>query len=416
MVTTIYSRRLPESVAAQRAQVPRRRNARLVLRLRLALALLAVPILACTSWQATLGSGRITPDEILAGTSLGAAEAPAPIAAEPVMLAVSAEMREFLDTHVDRRGSGKVKLHHLVSAIIDSGTFGVKYDDTTRTASETFRLKQGNCLSFSAMFVALARDVGLDARFQEVDVPPDWTLDNDTFVLNRHINVFIDLGLAGTRVVDFNIGDFRSSYPMRRISDARALAHYHNNLGVERMQAGDTAAARSLFRRAIVEDDRAFAPAWTNLGTLYQRNGHSAHAEAAYLQALKAGGWDLVAMSNLARLYERSGDQDRAAAFQEKVVYHRMRNPYYRYNLARDALAAGDSNAAIGHLKYAISRRASEDQFCFLLGVTYLRQGNQGAAQHWFARAKELAATDALKYRYSSKIDALLRRSGGGNR
>lgn len=327
------------------------------------------------------------------------------------MLALTPDMRRFVDQHVDRRGSQSLKLQQLVSAIMDTEIFGLDYDDVTRTAAETFRARRGNCLSFSSLFVALARDAGLEVQFQEVDVPPDWTLDKETFVLNRHINVFVDLDFVGTRVVDFNIGDFRSSYPMRRISDRRARAHFFNNAGVERLQAGDNAGAFAFFRRALTDGDETFSPAWTNLGTLYQHNGHLAHAEAAYLHALTTGGSDLVAMSNLARLYERTGDRERAAALKDRVVHHRLRNPYYRCSLARDALAAGRLDLAPDHLKFAIKKRPNEDQFCFLLAVTYLRGGDEGAARRWFARAKELAATDAVRFAYASKVQALLERS-----
>jgi tetratricopeptide (TPR) repeat protein len=265
------------------------------------------------------------------------------------------------------------------------------------------------------MFVAMARDVGLAVQFQEVEIPPDWTLDKDTFVLNQHVNVYVDLGQAGTRVVDFNIGDFRTSYEMWRISDGRALGHYYNNVGVARMQAGDTAAALACFRSAILANERGFSPAWTNLGTLYLRNGHAAHAEAAYLQALKTGDWDLVAMSNLARLYERLGDRERAAAYQRRVIDHRMHNPYYRYQLALHAYLAQDYPAAIGQLKYAIRKRPKEDQFCFLLGLSYLKNGDAQLGRRWLARAEELAATDVAKRKYSSKIDTLLR-PGGSDR
>jgi len=261
----------------------------------------------------------------------------------------------------------------------------------------------------------MARSVGLDVQYQEVDVPPDWTLDNDTFVLNRHVNVFVDLGTAGARVVDFNIGDFRTGYEMWRISDTRALAHYYNNVGVERMQAGDAASALACFRRAIAGNDRRFSPAWTNLGTLYLRKGHPGHAEAAYLQALQVSPLDLVAMSNLARLCERVGDRGRAAAYQKRVIDHRMRNPYFRHDLARRAYAAQQYDAAIGHLKYAIRKRPAEDQFYSLLGFSYMQKGNERAARRWFARAAEVAATDALKRKYSSKIDLLLRSRGGAS-
>jgi Flp pilus assembly protein TadD len=402
-----------ESLTAAQAQPLRRRAGSLIPWLRASFVCLVVPAVACTSWRGNLDTVRFTPDELLAGASLGVAKNPAAfLAEEQEVLALSAGMQEFLDAHVDRKSSGNLKLRQLVSAIVGSDTFGVEYDDKTRTASETFRIRRGNCLSFSNMFVAMARHVGLKVDYQEVDVPPDWTLENDTFVLNQHVNVHVDLGSAGTRVVDFNIGDFKTSYEMRMISDTRALAHYYNNIGVERMQAGDTTSALACFRRAIANGDRQFSPAWTNLGTLYMRNGDPTHAEAAYLQALQVSNGDLVAMSNLTRLYELSGERERAAAYQKRVIYHRRLNPYYRYELARRAYSANDYDQAIGHLKYAIRKRPKEDQFYFLLGLSYLQKGDARAARRWLARAEEVAATDALKRKYSSKIDILLRRGG----
>ena len=350
----------------------------------------------------------ITPDEVLAGVPLAVEEDSVAIVENEEVFAVNAEMREFLVSHVSRRVSDYIKLHELLHAIINEGTFGLEYDETTRTATETFVLRQGNCLSFSNMFVAMAREVGLEVEFQEVDIPPDWTYRNDAFVLNRHVNVLVDLGTAGDQAVDFNIDDFRTSYDRRTISDQRALAHYFNNMGVERMQVGDTTSALLYFRRAIAENDRRFSPAWANLGILYLREDHPAYAEAAFLEAVKANPGDYVAMSNLVNLYEQQGDQERAEVYRKKVNRHRNQNPYYRYQLARDAFFAQDYDAAINHLKYAIRKREQEDQFCFLLGLAYLQKGNEAAARRWFAQAEEIAATDALKRNYSNKIDMLL--------
>jgi Flp pilus assembly protein TadD len=94
--------------------------------------------------------------------------------------------------------------------------------------------------------------------------------------------------------------------------------------------------------------------------------------------------------------------------FQKRVVRHRNQNPYYRYQLAREAFLAQDYDAAISHLKFAIRKRDQEDQFHFLLGLSYLQKGNEGAARRSLARAEELAATDTLKHNYSNKIDMLL--------
>jgi len=335
------------------------------------------------------------------------------IADEQELLAVSEEMKHFLDDHVHGWASSDVKLRQLIGAIVDPGTFGIEYDGVTRTASETFQARRGNCLSFATMFVAMARHVRLDVAYQEVDVPPDWTLSNGSFVLNQHVNVHVDLGRGGKRVVDFNIADFRTTYDMRTISDARAAAHYYNNIGVERMQAGDPASALACFRRAIDADDRRYAPAWTNLGTLYLRNGDRARAEASYLEALRANPSDLVAMSNLARFYELTGDQKRAAAYHRRVIRHRNLNPYYRYKLALAAFSAQQYDDAIQHLKYAIRRRRTEDRFYLLLALTYLRKGEERAARRCMSEAAKVAAVD-VKHQYSQKLEALQKKSGPG--
>jgi Flp pilus assembly protein TadD len=371
------------------------------------LVCLTTLVLGCASGLEQHEPLAVSASELLAGVPLGGDQDPPKLIANDEVLALSAEMQSFLNENVHLRATLGVRMNELIDAIINKH-FGLEFDGKTRTASETFRLRRGNCLSFSNMFVAMARAVNLEASFQEVRIPPDWTLQNDVFVLNRHVNVHVDLGPLDDHVVDFNIDDFKSSYDMSKIPDSRARAHYFNNMGVESMQAGDTEAALGYFRRAIAENDRQFSPAWTNLGTLYSRNGLPEYAEAAYLLALKVDEGDLVAMSNLAGFYEQLGDAERAAVYRKKVMDHRMENPYYRYQRAREAYEDGNYDTAISHLKYAIRKKNNEDAFYFLLGMCYLKKGNEPAARRWLTRAEEVASTDALKRRYSSKLEMLL--------
>jgi Flp pilus assembly protein TadD len=379
--------------------------------------------LACASAPPSREHSGVTREQLLAAAPLGIARSVPALVDEAEVLAVSPEMQAFLDAQVARGASRAVRVRQLASAIADASRFGLVYDETTRTAPQTFRTRRGNCLSFSSMFVAMARRVGLDARFQEVDVPPDWSFRDDTFVLNRHVNVLVHLGSGaspsrplgsllrsasqGGHVVDFNMEEFRTAYDRRLIPDGRALAHFYNNLAVERMGADDTAAAVSYFRRAA-RHDPLFSPTFTNLGILYLRKGHPGHAEAAYLQALQADAGDLVAMSNLASLYERQADAERAATYRRRVADHRQRNPYYRYQLAREAFEADDYLAAVAHLDDAIRVKKNEDRFFLLRGLCSLKQGDEKEALRWLTRAREIAATDALKRRYESKIDLLL--------
>ena len=388
---------------------PRLARARVSVAVRVPAVLVCLVTLAlgCASAPWRRDRVGITLDELRAGAPLGVEQDLPALVDEEAVLAVSAGMQDFLNAHVARTADRVTRLRQLAHAIISEGTFGLEYDETTRTAPETFQARRGNCLSFSNMFVAMARHVALDVYYQEVDTPPDWSFKDDAFVLNRHVNVLVDLGMEGEHVVDFNMDDFRTSYDRRRIPDARALAHYYNNMAVERMQVGDTASALLYFRRATGHDP-LFSPAWTNLGILYLRKGLPTYAEAAHLQALKADASDLVAMSNLASLYERRGDQERAAMYRSKVIDHRKRNPYYRFQRAREAFQARDYDAAISDLTYAVRMKKNEDQFYSLLGLSHMKKGDEQAARRWLSRAEEVAATDALKRRYASKIDILL--------
>jgi len=398
---------------------------------RIALAASLALLTGCASVPGGRDRARVSVEALLAGRPLDLAQARGQVVDEDAVLAVSPDMQAFLARHV-KPGSDRVaRLRQLGNAMMHTDRFKLEYDETTRTAAATFEARRGNCLSFSNLFVAMARQVGLNARFQEVDTPPDWSFRDDAFVLNRHIDVLVDFGAGesredrtgslargvttlaarpsegGEHIVDFNMDDFRTSYDRRAISDARAFAHYYNNVAVERMRAGDTAAAFGNFRKAI-DEDPSFSPAWTNLGILYMRGGHPTYAEAAQLQALAVDPHDPVAMSNLATLYDRQGDHERAAVYRKRVADHRNKNPYYRFELARQAFGTGDYDAAIGHLKDAIRKKKNEDQFYFLLGLSYLKKGDPRSARRWLTRAEEVAATDALKRRYADKMDILL--------
>lgn len=327
------------------------------------------------------------------------------------VLELSPEMIKFLNRWVDRRESDYFKLRHLLYAIMGDGSFTLVYDDKTRTAEQTFNDRRGNCLSFTNMFIAMARYLGLKASYQEVDIPPAWAAQGDTFILSQHINVMVEIPRDRDQMVDFNMADFRTSYDRRVITDERALAHYFNNIGVEHMLQGNVPLAFANFR-ASIHKDRTFSAAWVNLGALDNRGGFKNFAEAAFLQALKTDGYNMVAMSNLASLYETEGRLELAQQYRERVRKHRRENPYYRYQLAREAFDAGDYETAIGHLEYAIGKNENEDTFYFLLSLCYLNMGDKDTAQRWMKKAEEVASIGPDKQRYRNKLDLLMRANG----
>lgn len=368
----------------------------------------AVALAACAAPapRPELDSSHITTGMLLVSSPL-AAPGSVPDQPEVDILGLSPDMIEFVDAYVDPDRREYDRLKRLIYAIMGEGKFQLVYDDDTRTAQETFRDQRGNCLSFTNMFVAMARHVGLDARYQEVEIPPDWSLAGQSFMLSQHVNVYVDFGHDFSRVVDFNIYNFTTSYGRTIIPDSRARAHYFNNIGVEHMLGGDTVQALSNFRAGILADG-TFAPAWINLGTLYRREGHPAYAEAAYLKALEADRFNLVGMSNLASLYEQEGLEALAAEYRERVINHRMQNPYYRYFLASESFVSGDYDAAIENLRFAIRKHQDEPRFYSLMSLSYLMSGDKAAAERWMKQAEELATRESERQRYHSKLEWLM--------
>jgi Flp pilus assembly protein TadD len=363
-------------------------------------------VLACSCTAARVeNADAVSADAILNESPLAGAAVANRI--EPgEILELSSEMVAFLDDHVNRAGSQNERLAQLVQAIIGGDRFVLAYDDSTRTARSTFEDRRGNCISFTNMFVAMARNVNLDAEFQEVEIPPDWSMSGETYLLSKHVNAVVRLKGRHPRVIDFNIADYDSDNEMRSIDDDRARAHYYNNMGVERMLEDETGEAYAYFRRSLAEDI-TFSSPWVNLGILHRREGYTDYAEAAYLQALEYDGSDLQAMSNLASLYQQEGREKEAEYYLEEVATHRLRNPYYRLQLAMVAFNEGDYDTAIGHLKTAIRKRDEEARFYNLLSLSYLMKGDREQAQHWMQKAEEVAREDAQREKYHHKLDLL---------
>ncbi|MGK2926736.1 MAG: transglutaminase domain-containing protein [Lysobacterales bacterium] len=357
-----------------------------------------------------LGAGDISPEMLLNGSPIAAAFEQEDVG-DVDILELTPAMKAFLDERIRDRQDEKDRLRALIYAVIVEGTFNLVYDESTRTAGETFEDQHGNCLSFTNMFISMARYVGLEAHYQEVDVPPDWSLAGESFLLSKHVNAILELSY-GERIVDFNVYDFKITFDKNVISDQRGRAHYFNNLGVEQMLAGDSALAVAHLRQSLRED-ATFTPAWINMGILHRREGHPDYAEAAYLQALRTERNNLVAMSNLASLYDEEGLTEFASVYKAQVEAHRMQNPYYRYMLANEAFVSGDYRTAIEHLDYAISARKNEDRFLSLMSMSYLMLGDREAAQGWMKKAEAAASEDRNKQRYHHKLELLLGRDYG---
>jgi tetratricopeptide (TPR) repeat protein len=373
-------------------------------------SLLYVVAFALAEAAAAAGPRRseIPEAELLAGAALPLDAASVALASAEDAFALDAEMRDFVAPFkllVDP----SVKLRRLLEGMQSRGLFEMTYTDSyTRSASRTFHEREGNCLSFTMLFVGLARASGLDVRYQVVDVPPTWNNDLGLVVIGAHVNAavsqrFIKMGRGGTElfpestlsqkvIVDFNAKNFRGDYPSRIVNDRYVVALYYNNLGAEALMRRQYDASFALLREAIRVEPDVPAP-WVNLGVLYSRHRLYLHAEAAYLRALDNNSREPSALANLVAVYDALGEKDVAAELSRKIQRYRDMNPYYHYARAQTAFDQRRYDDALAALRTAIRLKHDEDEFYELRGRTFAELGRPERAVDSFARAKLLEPT-----------------------
>ncbi len=329
------------------------------------------------------------------------------------LLALTPAMKDVVNKYVSRDATPEKRLDSLFEILRYNPDYAVMYDsNATYVAKEVFQYQRANCLSFSAMFIAMAREVGLEANFQEVQLPPEWdALGDDTLVQYRHVNVKVKLPRGGNGVVDFRMDRYSDTFPQKTISDNHGLAQYYSNISMQHMvdQNFDQAYISAL--RAIEADpEQSFI--WSNMGIIQRRMGNSDLAKIAYRQALTLDPRDISAANNLAILYETEGNIEIADEMRRFGELNKLNNPYYRYALAQHAYRNGDFDEALSQIKVAMRKQSREHRFYFLRGLSLWNKGESKSAINNVKRAIRIADDEEPVAVYEQQLEEWLASNG----
>lgn len=306
------------------------------------------------------------------------------------LLEMSNEMQQFVDTQMKQRIGSESRAWSLAYAMLDPWILDFTYDPSvTLTANEAFRTRRGNCLTFSNMFIAMAREAGLSAWYREVEIEPEWSSIDDTLLVSLHVN-------AATRdrgneyIIDVSRRSPREGERHRRISDSEAEAQFYNNLGANALVANDLAMAYAYFRKA--EETLPGLPyIWSNLGVAFNRNGQVDDAIMAYQTALELDDSHTVSLNNLYTIYLDKGDVEQALVFQQQVERNRRRNPYYLHHLAQEAFAEDLLVDAMEYTRRAIRLEDREYRFFYTMAQLQYQVGDIGRADSTLHKAQSMA-------------------------
>lgn len=327
------------------------------------------------------------------------------------LLRVTGEMRRYAQSVAGGNYDIERRTAVLAEALSDPDGLNMKYDaEATLSAEEAFHQHRANCLAFTMLYVALAREMGVPAVFNEVEIPPVWDIGDDTTsLLYTHVNARIERTSAHYQIVDVSGEDYSATYFQYPISDAAAEAQYYNNRAVElRLGKRNEEALRYQVRALQLAPDVAYL--WTNLASLYLLEDSLRAARIAVTRALALDPSSRLGYDVAAQVYQRTGENRLAEYFHERAQYFLEQNPYYHYQLALASWREDDAQTAYREVHRAILLERGDARFYFLLSAVLEQLGQTKLANDSMEIALQMTPDVAQQQRYRNKFERLAKR------
>jgi Flp pilus assembly protein TadD len=319
---------------------------------------------------------------------------------------LSDEMKAWAREAVPPNLPPEDRLGRLRQRLLDDDELSLVYAwGHTGTAVEVFEERRANCLSFTNLFVGMAREVGVAVDFLAVEDVRTYRKEGDLVVVSDHVAVGYVIP-PETKIYDFSEEGIEEHHKIRRVSDLTAVSMYYSNRGAEELQAGQIDNALEWLRTAV-QLDPLLPHTWVNYGVGLRRAGDAQGAEECYRKALEIDPRTPSAYQNLVSLLRMQNRFEEAREFEEALQDSPNRNPF-------SYLILGDINRRNGHLEEArrLYRRARglgcKEAECYAaFGQLELASGDPRAARKLLRKAQKVDADDPRTRELEARLQAL---------
>lgn len=332
-------------------------------------------------------------------------------------LALSPELRHFIHRDLAprvRAAGGRQRA--LVEAMYARAQLRLDYDtERTRTASEAFASRSGNCLSLVLLTAAVARELGLDVRYHRAVIDETWSRDGDLVFLNGHVNISLTRSRLNERTgfdaehsltVDFLPPEELRGLRTVEVPESTVLGMFLNNRAAESLARGERDQAYWWAREALLQAP-AFLPAYNTLAVVYLQHGRAAEAEAALRHLLQLDPRHRQGLSNLSLALRRQQRGPEADEIARRLAAMEARPPFEDLQRGVQALQRGHARVAREWFERELQRDPDYHETHYWMGVASLHLGDEAAARRHLALALKHSLSRRQQGLYSAKLDAL---------
>lgn len=282
---------------------------------------------------------------------------------------------------------GRARLIRLFDFVTRADGLGIRYNPAgNRTVAETWRERDGNCVSLALFFAVLARRVGLDVAAQESRVPLDLTTRAERVIELGHAAALVRIDGADY-AVDLSGNQRIDGFGNRRIDFVRLEAEFYNNLAVRALAAGEAATAGDALDVALSLDP-GFDGARNTRGVIALGHHDHATAQREFEAALALAPDNVEALANRIALADADGDAATSADYRSRLARLRRQDPAYHFLLGSHALAEQRYADALPALNRAARLLPRTPAVYDSLAATYLGLHDARRAA-WAARRAE---------------------------
>ncbi|MEP4486964.1 MAG: transglutaminase domain-containing protein [Halioglobus sp.] len=327
----------------------------------------------------------------------------------PDLLAMTPEMKDWVRAFGGKRTNEKQRLVNLHQSVKSESMLGMQYDPFgDGSAQEVFYRGTANCLAYANFFVAMAREAGLNARYQWLEVRPQWTRMGERVAVRLHVNVLVIMRDGQQYMVDIDPLQSRDITGSRTLKDAEGAALYHNNIAMTALAEEDIETAWLNGAKAL-QLSPEMGHLWVNMGAIYRVSDQHDAAEKSYFRALQLDSQDRSAMNNLVVLYEKMGRDEERNYWVERVERYRTSNPYYHAWLGDKAGEAGDIPLALEHYEKALALKPDDSRLLYSVGIIHFKLDDFDSATLYIERAIAQAQLRADVDTYRLHLEAVRR-------
>ena len=342
---------------------------------------------------------------------------PAEVPTGDAVTAPSPAMQQFAARLAAQAPRQRDLRNALVAAMHRSDQLQLHYDTSiTRTASQAFDARAGNCLSLVLMTGALARELSMPVTYQIVKNEQDFSRQGALVFASGHVNVVLGRAISALSrlvhdadrelTVDFLPNQDLAGQRVEPVSETTVRAMFMNNRAAELLGDGQVRTAYWWARQAVLIDPR-FLPGINTLGVVYLRQGLLAQAEAVFKRVLQQDPRQVSALTNLVRTLDAQGLSSDAAPWATALAALQPAPPFEKLDQGRAALSSGDATRARDLFMAELRQQPYQPEVHHWLAVALAKLGDIDQAARHLALAVNHSTTAAAHDLYAAKLERL---------